>query len=128
MHPSRFPNSGIRAKSAGAVALRGDACRHDELWPIAGAAAAGSMAPATGLAVGHPQGAAASRGDDTDRRGGRPLAGRLSAGKGSHRLCRGSDDDDTEGARGKLGFPFVKRTTLPTEFGKFQGLSLYSKF
>ncbi|RRT31612.1 hypothetical protein B296_00037486 [Ensete ventricosum] len=71
------------------------------------------MAPARGPAVGRPQGAAANRGDDTDRRGGRPLAGRLPTSKGSCHLRRGSDGDGTEEARGKLGFPFVKRSTLP---------------
>ncbi|RRT33484.1 hypothetical protein B296_00032470 [Ensete ventricosum] len=35
---------------------------------------------------------AASRGGGVSRRGGRPLAGRLSAVKDSHRLRRGSDN------------------------------------
>ncbi|RRT50849.1 hypothetical protein B296_00041375 [Ensete ventricosum] len=36
----------------------------------------------------------ASRGGGSGRRGGHPLAGRLSAAKGSHRLCRGSGGGD----------------------------------
>ncbi|RRT35847.1 hypothetical protein B296_00040496 [Ensete ventricosum] len=43
----------------------------------------------------------ASRGDDTRRRGGRPLVGRLLVGKGSRRLYRGSGDSD--GAEGERG-------------------------
>ncbi|RWV83191.1 hypothetical protein GW17_00055240 [Ensete ventricosum] len=45
---------------------------------------------------------AASRADSAGRRGGRPLAGWLSVGKGSRHLHRGSssDSDDTDGARG----------------------------
>ncbi|RRT32518.1 hypothetical protein B296_00056479, partial [Ensete ventricosum] len=42
---------------------------------------------------------AASKGDGDNHRGGRPLAGRLLAGKGSRRLRRGNDDD-AEGERG----------------------------
>ncbi|RRT37495.1 hypothetical protein B296_00045520 [Ensete ventricosum] len=37
----------------------------------------------------------ASRGDGVGHKGGRPLAGRLPTVKGSCRLCRGSDGDDT---------------------------------
>ncbi|RWV94573.1 hypothetical protein GW17_00042877 [Ensete ventricosum] len=41
-----------------------------------------------------------SRGSDTSRRDGRPLVGRLPAGKGSHRLHRGSGGGGAEGERG----------------------------
>ncbi|RZR91404.1 hypothetical protein BHM03_00019515 [Ensete ventricosum] len=55
--------------------------------------------PQRGLAAGRQQGATASRGNDSSRRGGRPLARWLPAGKCSCRLCRGSDGD-VEGERG----------------------------
>ncbi|RZS19666.1 hypothetical protein BHM03_00052099 [Ensete ventricosum] len=43
----------------------------------------------------------AGRGDGASRKGGRPLAGRLPAGKGNRRLRRGSDGGgDAEGERG----------------------------
>ncbi|RWV77597.1 hypothetical protein GW17_00061547 [Ensete ventricosum] len=42
----------------------------------------------------------ASRGGGASRKGGCPLVGRLPAGKGSHRLHRGSGCDDAEGERG----------------------------
>ncbi|RZR83483.1 hypothetical protein BHM03_00010085 [Ensete ventricosum] len=42
-----------------------------------------------------------------DRRGGRPLAEWLPAGKGSRRLCRGSSGDDV--VRVKEGVTFLKR-------------------
>ncbi|RRT35060.1 hypothetical protein B296_00031267 [Ensete ventricosum] len=53
----------------------------------------------------------ASRGSGASRRGGRPLAGRLPACKGSRCLRRGNDD----GAEGKegLGHPLEKRMILP---------------
>ncbi|RZS17819.1 hypothetical protein BHM03_00050006 [Ensete ventricosum] len=54
----------------------------------------------------------ASRGNDTDRRGGRPLAGQLPTGKGNRCLRRGSGDGNAHGARGKIGFPFIKRIIL----------------
>ncbi|RWV85268.1 hypothetical protein GW17_00052952 [Ensete ventricosum] len=49
---------------------------------------------------------AASRGGGVGRKGGRPLAGWLPAGKGSRRLRRGSSDDDgsADGARGRGGY------------------------
>ncbi|RRT31585.1 hypothetical protein B296_00052615 [Ensete ventricosum] len=54
---------------------------------------AGYRAPARGPAVS----LAASRGNDTSRRGGRPLAGPLPTSKGCCHLRKGSDD--VEGAR-----------------------------
>ncbi|RRT83928.1 hypothetical protein B296_00011433 [Ensete ventricosum] len=51
---------------------------------------------------------AANRGSDVDRRGDRPLVGRLPVAKGSHRLHRGSDGDDAEEVRRGLGHPFEK--------------------
>ncbi|RWW36814.1 hypothetical protein BHE74_00058124 [Ensete ventricosum] len=55
---------------------------------------------------------AASRGGSVSRKGGRPLAGWLPAGKGSRRMCRGSDGDNTEGKEG-LGHHLEKRMILP---------------
>ncbi|KAJ8510546.1 hypothetical protein OPV22_000980 [Ensete ventricosum] len=48
-----------------------------------------SAAPARAA---NPQGVAASRVSDAGRKGGRRLAGRLPANKGSCRLCKGGDD------------------------------------
>ncbi|RZR73297.1 hypothetical protein BHM03_00022525 [Ensete ventricosum] len=50
--------------------------------------------PLQGAAARRDSSPTASRGDCVDRRGGRPLAGRLTAAKGSRRLRRGSDDGD----------------------------------
>ncbi|RWV77794.1 hypothetical protein GW17_00061334, partial [Ensete ventricosum] len=86
----------------------GGACGHGRLWP---AHRGGNRPRAHPLATQHPQrgpttgrsqGAAASRDNGVGRRGGRPLAGWLSAGKGSCRLLRGSSGSGsgTNGARG----------------------------
>ncbi|RWW36902.1 hypothetical protein BHE74_00058039, partial [Ensete ventricosum] len=48
----------------------------------------------------HVASPAASRGSGAGRRGCRPLAGWLPAGKGSRCLCRGNSGDDKDGARG----------------------------
>ncbi|RWV84903.1 hypothetical protein GW17_00053349 [Ensete ventricosum] len=69
--------------------------------------------PQRGLTARHPRGVAtreglppatnsvASRGGSANRRDGCPLAGQQPAGKGSHRLHRGSGgDDDAKGKRG----------------------------
>ncbi|RWV80805.1 hypothetical protein GW17_00057863 [Ensete ventricosum] len=82
-----FPNSGIRAKK-----------RHLRAQSLA------ARRPQGGLATGHPQVAAANRGDGADC----PLAGRLLVGKGSRHLHRGGG---AEGARCLF------------EFKKFRGLS-----
>ncbi|RWW53101.1 hypothetical protein BHE74_00040434, partial [Ensete ventricosum] len=81
--------------------------RHDRLWPAyrgsnclqRGAREGGRL---QGARKGLPPASSptASRGSDTSRRGGRPLVGRLPAGKGSHRLHRGSGGDGAEGERG----------------------------
>ncbi|RRT34404.1 hypothetical protein B296_00049378 [Ensete ventricosum] len=47
-----------------------------------------------------------NRGDGASRKGGRPLAGRLPAGKGNSRLRRGSNGG-AEGERGPLFFSFI---------------------
>ncbi|RWW11821.1 hypothetical protein GW17_00024542 [Ensete ventricosum] len=70
------------------------------------------------LATRRPQGLSpnvspiASRGGGTGRKGGRLLAGRLPTSKNSRLLRRGRCGDGAKGARGKLGFSFVKRTIL----------------
>ncbi|RWV97588.1 hypothetical protein GW17_00039612 [Ensete ventricosum] len=51
----------------------------------AGAEARKGRPPASTVGCGQP-----TRGGGTGRRGGRPLAGRLSTAKGSRRLCRGN--------------------------------------
>ncbi|RZS14351.1 hypothetical protein BHM03_00046032 [Ensete ventricosum] len=53
--------------------------------PPAGAEARKGRPPASTAGCGQP-----ARGGGTGRRGGRPLAGRLSTAKGSRRLCRGN--------------------------------------
>ncbi|RWW40396.1 hypothetical protein BHE74_00054193 [Ensete ventricosum] len=63
-----------------------------------------SVAPARGCR---------QQGGDASRRGGRPLAGRLPAGKGSRSLRWGNDDgDDAEGERG-VRASFGKKIILP---------------
>ncbi|RRT37678.1 hypothetical protein B296_00030678 [Ensete ventricosum] len=93
MHLQRFSNNGIRAKGWPAMAwlsTRGDQLR---LGPLQGAAIRkhDRLRPARkGLSPADIP--TASRGGGAGRRGGRRLVGRLSAAKGSRRLCRGSDD------------------------------------
>ncbi|RRT32790.1 hypothetical protein B296_00025601 [Ensete ventricosum] len=55
-----------------------------------------------GPTTGCPQGVAASRGNSASRTCGRPFAGWLPMGKGSHHLWRGSSDigNDADGAIG----------------------------
>ncbi|RWW54135.1 hypothetical protein BHE74_00039305 [Ensete ventricosum] len=62
-----------------------------------------------GPAAWRPQGAVASRGGDAGCRGGRPLAGWLSTGKGNRRLRRGSSGagGSADGARGPTFFSFI---------------------
>ncbi|RWV97769.1 hypothetical protein GW17_00039422 [Ensete ventricosum] len=102
-----------------AAARRGSTCGHGGLRPARGGAAAGSTASQGGRLQDARKGLspatnpAAIKGDGVDRRGGRLLAGWLPAGKDNRRLRRGSGDDGAEGARGKIGFPFVKKTILP---------------
>ncbi|RWV87533.1 hypothetical protein GW17_00050460 [Ensete ventricosum] len=72
-------------------------------WSPAGATARKGRPPAGTAGCGRQQPAhkglpptashAASRGDDAGRRGGCPLAGRLSDAKGSRRLRRGNSED-----------------------------------
>ncbi|RWW50598.1 hypothetical protein BHE74_00043134 [Ensete ventricosum] len=86
------PTKGASCRApAGATAARG----HTRLQPGARKGLPPAANPVT------------NRGSGADRRGGRPLAGWLPAGKGS------SDDDrDADGAEG-LGHPFEKRTIMP---------------
>ncbi|RWV79568.1 hypothetical protein GW17_00059274 [Ensete ventricosum] len=93
MHLPRFPNSGIRAKPpVGAVPVGRSVARGGSSRPQAWPACKG-LPP-----VASP---AASKGGGASCRGGCPLAGRLLAGKGSHRLRWGNGDgDDAEGERG----------------------------
>ncbi|RRT31446.1 hypothetical protein B296_00046191, partial [Ensete ventricosum] len=56
-----------------------------------------------GPATGRPQGATASRGNDTDRWGSHPIAGWLPTGKGNRRPRRGSNSDDDDGVDGARG-------------------------
>ncbi|RZR93701.1 hypothetical protein BHM03_00022256 [Ensete ventricosum] len=67
--------------------LQRDACNGGRLL-----GARNGLLPAANTAV--------SRGGDASRKGGRPLTGRLPAGKGSRRVRRGSDGDGVEGERG----------------------------
>ncbi|RWW43252.1 hypothetical protein BHE74_00051114 [Ensete ventricosum] len=93
---TRASPQGRPAPLVGAAARMGGTCEHDRLRPTR----RGNSRPRTHqLATRRPQGAAANRGGGIGRRGGRPLAGWMPVGKGSHRLHRGSSGG-TDGARG----------------------------
>ncbi|RZS25786.1 hypothetical protein BHM03_00059046 [Ensete ventricosum] len=130
MHPLRLSNSGIRAKvfmrkigfKLRVMRLNRVECFYAFVLHFRSEGSEEEGRPATARAS--PQGQrlrarrataspAASRGGDVvGRRGGCPLARRLRVGQGRRRLRRGSGDG-AEGEKGKLGFPFVKRTILP---------------
>ncbi|RWV94094.1 hypothetical protein BHE74_00039191 [Ensete ventricosum] len=101
--PTLIQSQPPTASPQGAATCRGGTCGHAMLPPARRVDSRWQCGARKGL----PPTASptASKGDDAGRRGGHPLVGRLPVGKGS--------DDGTEGARGKLGFPFVKRTILP---------------
>ncbi|RWW21764.1 hypothetical protein GW17_00014067 [Ensete ventricosum] len=86
---------------AGEAACRVGACGHDGLRP----ARRGSSRWQHGARKGLPPVAS-----PTASRGGSTAAGVAAPWQGNRRLRRGSD---AEGARGKLGYPFVRRTILP---------------
>ncbi|RWW25290.1 hypothetical protein GW17_00010377 [Ensete ventricosum] len=69
----------------------------------------------------------ASRGDGASRRGGRPLARRLPTGKGSRRLRRGNDDDNSGKGKEGLGHPLEKRMILPLYIQKILRTVLVGK-
>ncbi|RWW42870.1 hypothetical protein BHE74_00051541 [Ensete ventricosum] len=105
----RPPTGGDRLRLR--PARRGGACgqRHRSRGqqPLMGTAACSTVLAKGGQLQGARKGLPpavspiASRGSDASRRGGRPLEGRLSAGKGNRRLRRGSGGGGgTEGARG----------------------------
>ncbi|RRT31472.1 hypothetical protein B296_00058461 [Ensete ventricosum] len=89
---ARATSQGRSVSLAGTAAHRG--CSRSRAHPLA------ARCPQRGPAVGRQQRAAASRGDDIDRRGGLPLAGWLPTGKGSRRLCRGNSSGGADGVRG----------------------------
>ncbi|RWV81161.1 hypothetical protein GW17_00057446, partial [Ensete ventricosum] len=103
---------GRPAPLAGAAARRGSTCKHGSDQPVGALVARGhTRLQHRARKGGQLQGArkglppvtnpAANRGDGADRRGGRPLAGWLPAGKGSHRAQGSSgDSNDADGARG----------------------------
>ncbi|RWW43261.1 hypothetical protein BHE74_00051103 [Ensete ventricosum] len=111
-----------RQPPAGAAVARG----HDRLWPAhrggirlqRGAREASQL---QGARKGLPPATspAASRGDDTSRRGGRPLAGRLPANKGSRRLRRDSGGG-AEGERGVRASFGEKDDPAPMNSGNFE--------
>ncbi|RWW47923.1 hypothetical protein BHE74_00046052 [Ensete ventricosum] len=119
MHPLRFPNSGIKAKPAGATPAGTVGCDQPAGATLAGTGGFGQPAGAArghtrlqrdahkvgrlqGVLKGLPPTAnpTISKGGSIDRRVGRPLVGWLSMGKGIRRLRRGSSGDGADGARG----------------------------